>query len=373
MIVLILPYGEWIMFNNFLTWVGYNSKLHYKNRIAYVTNSVSLVLAMLFLGFYIFLIKFYPPVPGTIAYLISVVVVFILLKHHKFGAAKLLILIGFMLQESSIVFIWFPQDIHFSYYYFIIAPLTFFVYDYDIPREKALILIFNTLAAILLLISELSSYRPYAHQTSQEIIFLFKSISVFTVVFSIIFVFFIFSKELSKVHRELSWLANTDSLTKIYNRRILFELGKEHFNLSSKYDRHFSLILLDIDHFKQVNDNYGHPVGDDVLVKITELISGQIRKNDIFSRYGGEEFALILKDTNKTESIVIAEKLRKSIMDYDFDIDIDTREVLHITISAGVAQFNDKYETFGSMVQVADKALYKAKNSGRNKVVISED
>lgn len=156
--------------------------------------------------------------------------------------------------------------------------------------------------------------------------------------------------------------ANYDTLTSIYNRRSFdYYLSKE-LEISSQSRNIFSLIMFDIDHFKSVNDNYGHDVGDSVIKELTSLVSSHIRDIDIFARWGGEEF-MIISNINIDISEVFAEKLRKMIDEHDF------KHVRSVTCSFGVTQYSAD-DTKESIVKRCDKALYNAKESGRNKVSV---
>lgn len=123
--------------------------------------------------------------------------------------------------------------------------------------------------------------------------------------------------------------------------------------------------MLDIDHFKSVNDIYGHDAGDQVLGKLVEQVLSLIRKVDIFARWGGKEFGILLPKTNKEEAVILAERIRQHIEAYEFD------HLQHITISLGLS-FLEKDDTRESLVKRADDALYQAKQSGRNRVIALE-
>ncbi len=352
--------------NSLLEWLGYDAKLHYHHRIAYVINGFSLMFAAVFSIIYGFVMRYTLAVPGIIAYLISSLIVFILLKQRKYSSAKLLILLGFILQESSIVFFLFPVEFHFNLFFFIIAPITFFVFDYASPTDRKLTYFFSGVAILLFTLSELVPSNPNAYLASNELTAIFASISAFSALFSITIVFYFFAAEISKANRELNQLANTDGLTKIYNRRYFFEVGKNQFHLAEKYNRPFCLMLMDLDHFKNINDTYGHPAGDSVLVELSKLIRDQVRKSDVFSRYGGEEFMMLLKDTDEAEGVQIAEKIRKSVMTYNFEALAGTNQ--SVTVSLGVVEFSSHYHSFDEMVKAVDGALYMAKEKGRNQV-----
>ncbi len=167
-----------------------------------------------------------------------------------------------------------------------------------------------------------------------------------------------------EMQEKLQKLATIDSLTGIYNRYKLDEAILLQIERYKRYKEPFSLCMLDIDHFKRVNDTYGHDVGDRVLQALSRLVMGDIRKTDIFGRWGGEEFIIILENTNKEQAFIIAEKLRKRVEATVID------EKYKITISIGVAQYeaSDSRET---LVKKVDEALYKAKENGRNQVVVA--
>ena len=154
--------------------------------------------------------------------------------------------------------------------------------------------------------------------------------------------------------------ANYDALTKIYNRSMFNRLIDRKMILAREKNKTFVFIILDIDHFKNVNDTYGHIVGDEVLKKLSKLIKKHTRDDDIFARWGGEEFVLVF-DVEIDKGLLIAENLRKFIKNEKFN------DVGKVTCSFGVTTF--KYDdTLESMIKRADKALYKAKENGRNKI-----
>lgn len=157
-------------------------------------------------------------------------------------------------------------------------------------------------------------------------------------------------------------LASIDCLTKISNRMQFLRLLEGEFQAWQVKKLPFSLILIDIDMFKQINDTYGHPVGDQVLVEFSELIKAQTRKIDIFGRIGGEEFGLVVK-ADQTEAMIFAERIRATIEQYVFS------KVKHITASLGVSQMKEGL-TKEMLVKNADDALYNAKRNGRNCVVV---
>ena len=161
---------------------------------------------------------------------------------------------------------------------------------------------------------------------------------------------------------KLGKMAYTDSLTNIYNRLHFAHFLDAEIDKVKRYGGCFSIIFFDLDHFKDVNDNYGHMVGDDVLEKITEIVSKANRSADIFARSGGEEFIILAPETNISGACIHAERLRRDIEQYDFP------NAGHITSSFGVAEFNAEKDDVESILERADKALYMAKEFGRNRV-----
>lgn len=158
---------------------------------------------------------------------------------------------------------------------------------------------------------------------------------------------------------ELEKLSQTDALTKIYNRRKLDEILIAKLARAERYNQLFSLVLIDIDHFKKVNDTYGHQVGDDVLKAISKLFFDSIRKTDMIGRWGGEEFLIVSLENNYENVLVFAEKLRAIIESHDFPV------VGRITCSFGVSYYI-KSDTLHNLINRADTALYQAKSAGRN-------
>ena len=161
---------------------------------------------------------------------------------------------------------------------------------------------------------------------------------------------------------KLGKMAYTDSLTHIYNRLHFAHFLDAEIDKVKRYGGCFSIIFFDLDNFKDINDNYGHMTGDDVLEKVTELISKANRSADIFARYGGEEFIILAPETNLSGACIHAERLRNDIEQYEFP------KVGHLTSSFGVAEFNAETDDVESILERADIALYMAKDLGRNRV-----
>jgi diguanylate cyclase (GGDEF)-like protein len=169
-----------------------------------------------------------------------------------------------------------------------------------------------------------------------------------------------------RVAIDLGQLATTDGLTSLINRRHFDALAHAEWARFQRYGRPLSLMLLDIDHFKSVNDRFGHDAGDMILKAVAEICKLTKRQSDVVARFGGEEFVLLLPETDETAAEIAAERLRKSIQDHPR---ILPGENLQVTVSIGVAGAALGMAAFEVMFKLADEALYEAKRSGRNRVV----
>jgi diguanylate cyclase (GGDEF)-like protein len=171
--------------------------------------------------------------------------------------------------------------------------------------------------------------------------------------------------ENAQLYAQTQQLAITDDLTGLYNRRGLFELGRREVERAVRFGHCLSVLMLDIDHFKAVNDSYGHQTGDQVLQILSKRCLENIREIDILGRYGGEEFVILLPESNPENTQQVAERLRKLIENQPFP----TRQgSVQITISLGLATVCEREEDLAALIERADQALYIAKRSGRNRV-----
>ena len=213
------------------------------------------------------------------------------------------------------------------------------------PNEAAIVNMIAIAVLIPALFSELETIIFYSF--------------LMTIVLNNVFSY-IFSSRMQKQHEELEQLATIDSLTGIYNRRLFDERIRESVASRKRHNEISSLISLDIDHFKKINDTFGHAKGDEVLINLANLLSTRLRESDCIFRIGGEEFSILLKSTNAADAMKLAEDLR---------VQVEQSEQLmkySVTISLGVAECyeTDSDETW---LKQADSALYQAKNTGRNK------
>ncbi|MCP5244464.1 MAG: sensor domain-containing diguanylate cyclase [Burkholderiales bacterium] len=182
---------------------------------------------------------------------------------------------------------------------------------------------------------------------------------------------------MSILRDRLKYNSLNDALTGINNRRFFDQRLLEEISRCKRLQKPISCLFIDVDHFKQFNDNFGHASGDMVLKQVACIIRHALRKSDIVGRYGGEEFAILLPDTGHRNAVNIAERIRESIQNHNYKFD---KHQLQVTVSIGIADFQkfaDENKTLAEIAELliaaADSALYKAKQSGRNCIAINED
>ncbi|MEK7306098.1 MAG: diguanylate cyclase [Nitrospirota bacterium] len=176
------------------------------------------------------------------------------------------------------------------------------------------------------------------------------------------------NKDLEIINKKLEELSVTDGLTGLHNRRYFIERLGSEFSRSKRYKLCISLLLVDLDYFKSINDTYGHQKGDDVLIKVADIIKQNCRVHDILARFGGEEFIISLCQTGPEGALIVAERIRKAVEEYQFIYpgapDFNT------TISAGISSYPDiKIDNIDDLIRIADASLYEAKRQGRNRIV----
>jgi len=168
------------------------------------------------------------------------------------------------------------------------------------------------------------------------------------------------NRRLEQMNQRLVEMATTDALTGAFNRRRFYELLDDELQRQARYGNVFSLIMLDIDHFKRVNDTYGHSVGDEVLKGVAEVVRDHLRANDRLTRWGGEEFIVLTPSTGAGDALALAERLRERVADWVFPT------AGSVTVSLGVAEHRDD-ESGDEVINRADAALYRAKENGRDR------
>lgn len=223
--------------------------------------------------------------------------------------------------------------------------LFYFVFGYNLWLLRESITVLSMLGSLMLLLGGIASYvmGQLALQTANDV------------------------KDMAILQHE----SITDALTGLKNRRYFDQRMSEEVALSLRHKLPLSLMLLDVDHFKKINDTYGHQIGDDVLSSLAKLISGMVRDSDIVARYGGEEIAIITPRTSKEEAALLAERLRDLIEKTTVAMVGTTQEVVQVTVSLGICSLSPVITDKDALIEESDQALYLAKKYGRNRVVVS--
>ena len=172
------------------------------------------------------------------------------------------------------------------------------------------------------------------------------------------------------LHEELERLSVTDRLTELYNHGYLHQRLEQELERAARFGHTFSLIMLDIDDFKQFNDRFGHPSGDTVLRAVSAIIRQNLREIDVAARYGGEEFVIVLPETDTEGAVAVAERVRRSMAEYSH-VPAEGLEPVVETVSLGVATYPGHARTSAGMIEAADRAMYEAKRLGKNQVAVA--
>ena len=199
-----------------------------------------------------------------------------------------------------------------------------------------------------------------------SLLFITLNITLISIIILTLFYYFVSSEE--KLQKQLETLANTDPLTDLPNRRSFFTLAQLEFERVRRGAPSFTLLMIDIDHFKQINDTYGHDVGDKALIAFSKLLMKQSRSIDILGRYGGEEFVILLPETSLNEATIFAERIIKQCHDIEVET---TKGLCQFTVSAGLCKLDSLSLTLLEPIKCADNALYKAKESGRDQLQVA--
>jgi diguanylate cyclase (GGDEF)-like protein len=203
----------------------------------------------------------------------------------------------------------------------------------------------------------MQSYTPYAY--TQEQIGLLETIATQAAI----------AVQNARLYDQMKQMAITDPVTGLHTRRHFTALGRSEVERALRYGRRLGVLMVDIDHFKRVNDSYGHNAGDVVLHEIAQVCRRALRQTDIVGRWGGEEFAIVLPEADRDGAALIAERIRRMVSEMSIAI-LDER--IRVTVSVGVAGLGEACCSLEMLIDSADRALYAAKQAGRNVVRILE-
>lgn len=338
-------------------------KLNHDDILLYSLLAIVITTTITFLSIYMLWVPFWPARLVHIIYLSFNVSLIYFLKKKKYLFVKISILIANLIQLSLASFLWFPLTTKYQLFYFLLPMGSFAILDVLDKKERAYAMSISFTSLILFFLNSYMNINFYIYEISEFATRIISFLTVTSTMGILAIYFYLHAYFLAQKKLELEYLANTDSLTDIYNRRNFYTLSELEFKLAHKYGHSFTLLLLDIDHFKNINDTYGHGIGDQVLKQLSLNVKENIRQNDIFARHGGEEFTLLLRKTDLQTGILIAEKIRKSISEMKVETSSD---VINVTVSIGVTEFSKECHALDQLVILADKALYEAKENGRN-------
>jgi diguanylate cyclase (GGDEF)-like protein len=207
-------------------------------------------------------------------------------------------------------------------------------------------------------IGVINAHKPDPNQFSENDLNLFKAVAEQVSI----------SLENALAYQKTQEMTNRDELTNLYNRRYFFERFEKEVERAKRYERILSVMMIDIDHFKNYNDTFGHLKGDDLLVQLSRLLERNMRKADVIARYGGEEFLVMLPETDKDAAKVAAEKIRKAAENHDFHLGQADIGPGKITLTVGISSLPKDALDALDLLDLADKALYFGKAQGRNRV-----
>lgn len=338
----------------------------YEEKLLYIILIMVIVSASMFLLVYLIFAPFLPAILIHIAYILGHIFMITRVEKRKYHRLRIAIISSYLIQLTLATFLWFPQSTYYGLFYAIVPIAAFSTMNLLIPFEKRFAISVSLGAMVLYFASLWLPLNFYLYELTPLAVKILSAMTILSTIIPGSVIFFIFAVGLAQKKNELEYLANTDSLTKAPNRRKFYEYGDQFYNRAKRKHSSFTLLVLDIDHFKRVNDTYGHYIGDEVLIEFSNRIMNAIRKDDIFARQGGEEFAVLLSGTNFDSAQKVAEKIRKIIEKAPFEID---HNVITITVSIGAVQYESSYDSFVDMLNIADHALYVAKAKGRNRSV----
>ena len=333
-----------------------------------ITNVTSLIASFVALSYALF---FYIQIGSAIAALLNITFALvyalplILSYNQHYRSAKILIFAAVMSHVFVLCTLIFTSATGFHYYYLLLPSCLFLMFGNEEKYEKLFAIV---LGLILFFICEYyNNPAPLVEISTiaEKIIF---SSTILVVMLEIYLVTFIFSNAVTRNEARLQQMATKDWLTGLNNRGMFVEIGQSLITQSMQQNKPLSLLMLDIDFFKQINDNHGHFVGDQVLKQISKTLQKGTRSNDTLARYGGEEFVIILPNTTSEESLELAQKIR--VMIENTPLPREESKDIKYTVSIGVAQTSLKIDTLDELTRCADIALYKAKESGRNNVSV---
>ncbi|MDC7221155.1 MAG: GGDEF domain-containing protein [Spirochaetales bacterium] len=324
--------------------------------------------SILFILLFIFLIHKTTPVYVNLVMIGLYSLTFFWIKNNFKFLSRYGVLWLFIFQVSFYSFCFFDRAAGLHIYFLVIPFICIMISHYRLTGFK----IFTILASVgLFLLGYMTTFRidliyPLSSGEAQVL----SLIIMLSSILGMLYLLYLFTSDMRKVHDSLKQISLKDPLTGLYNRRYINERIEQLFNESRRYGLALSVIMVDIDNFKNINDSYGHLAGDEVLKTFGELLVSQTREVDVVGRFGGEEFIILLPCTTFDKNKKSLNRLLGSINDRKFPLP-DGSEIA-VTASMGGVSYDESMDDYGKLIQWADKALYEAKDTGKNRWVYHE-
>ncbi|MGJ8693291.1 MAG: GGDEF domain-containing protein [Thalassotalea sp.] len=330
------------------------SKIKITNIVSYFTCAVALFYAL-----YFWLSLQQPFLAGlNLLFVFGYAISLVLSKSGFYKIAKYWFFTMLLVHVYVLTTLVFSPSAGFHFYYLLLPTGVFLLLD---EKDKVAKVVIMSLGAGLFFLCHNSNNQPLIELSIEAEYWIFAS-TIIVIMTEIYFVMSVFSQAITIHEKELQAMATTDGLTGVNNRRSFMMVGDEMFSSAERYKQLFSVMIIDIDHFKNINDSYGHKMGDDILKIVAQTLKNNIRKSDVLARYGGEEFVILLPETSLNDGYDLANLLRTKISDLTIATE---NENITCTASFGVAQYHQQHN-LSELVNAADQALYEAKASGRN-------
>ncbi|WP_426414866.1 GGDEF domain-containing protein [Aestuariirhabdus sp. LZHN29] len=335
----------------------------YKVRVTNLVSLITSVIASGYLLYYWFELNSIALGLVNLGFVIAYLAPLWLMQRGLIRSAKAWFFAVLMLHLLVLTTVIMNRDTGIHLYYFLVPAGVFLFFE---RNERILCLGFSLAAVVLFIICErFGDHTPMIPLSEEQTRWLFRS-TVIVCLLEVYVVMSVFTREIEQRENRLHHQASTDPLTGLANRRTLLQQGDILCEGALRYGQPLALLLMDVDHFKQVNDRYGHSAGDAVLVSLSDLMVQACRSSDLVARYGGEEFAILLPGSDQQQALRVAEKIRCLIESHPIDIADDNQ--ISCTLSIGLTCISESRHCFAQLLINADKALYQAKQAGRNRV-----